>query len=86
MIKVSVEEAEGHLDELIEEATAGQEVLITGAGSSTVRLVPMPVPAEPAKAIGHSLDHLFGGWSAEEEAEFLESVEIFERIDESFWK
>lgn len=29
MIKVSLKEAEGHLGELIEEAAAGQEVVIT---------------------------------------------------------
>lgn len=88
MIKVSLKEAEGHLGELIEEAAAGQEVVITGAGSATVRLVPMlePVPAEPTTTIGHSLDHLFGSWTPEEEAEFLESIQVFERIDESFWK
>jgi prevent-host-death family protein len=39
MIKVSLKEAEGHLGELIEEAAAGQEVVITSAGGPTVRLL-----------------------------------------------
>ena len=42
--------------------------------------------AEPNKeVIGNSLDAYIGVWSAEEEAEFLESIEVFEQIDESFW-
>ena len=40
MIKVSRKEAEEHLGELIEEASAGQEVVITSDDGPTVRLVP----------------------------------------------
>ena len=43
MIKVSLQEAEGHLGELIEEAAAGQEVVITSAGGPTVRLLVIPL-------------------------------------------
>ncbi len=90
MIKVTLAEAEGHLAQLIEEAAAGQEVVITGSGKSTVRLVLLQgaehTSPEPSKTIGHSLDQFFGTWSAEEEAEFLQTIEIFEQIGESFWK
>jgi plasmid stability protein len=34
----------------------------------------------------HDLDHLAGGWSKEETEEFLQNIEIFEKIDESIWK
>ncbi len=93
MIKISLKEAEGHLGELIEEAAAGQEVVITSAGGPTVRLMLVPqaeqedrgAPEAPRK-VGHSLDRFIGTWSAEEEAEFLKAVEIFEQVDESFWK
>ena len=67
-----------------------------GSGSFTVRLVPLheakeesrgaPMPDGAAMTIGHSLDHFFGTWPAEEEAEFLKGTEVFEQIDESFWK
>jgi prevent-host-death family protein len=91
MIKVSLKEAEGHLGQLIEEAAAGQEVVITNAAGSTVQLVPLPkeeaperepqMTAEPPKTVGHALDRFIGTWSAEQEAEVLQAVEIFERVD-----
>ncbi|HEX7181589.1 MAG TPA: type II toxin-antitoxin system prevent-host-death family antitoxin [Thermoanaerobaculia bacterium] len=93
MIKVSLKEAEGHLGELIEEAAAGQEVVITSAGGRTVRLMLVRqeghedrVSSEPPKAIGHALDRFIGTWSAEQGAEVLKAVEIFEQVDESFWQ
>jgi antitoxin (DNA-binding transcriptional repressor) of toxin-antitoxin stability system len=93
VIKVNLKEAEEHLDALIEEATAGQEVVITGTGGSVVQLVPVPqathtssVPTPPAKTVGHALDRFMGTWTAEQEAELLQAVEIFERVDESFWQ
>lgn len=95
MIKVNLKEAEGHLGQLIEEAAAGQEVVITGTGGSTVRLVLLSqeekeadpsVEAVPSKRVGHALDRFIGTWSAEQEAEVLEAIEIFERVDDSFWQ
>jgi prevent-host-death family protein len=93
MIKVSLREAEGHLGELIEEAAAGQEVVITSDGGSAVRLTLVSlrkqearVSDEPPKAVGHALDRFIGTWSAEQEAEVLKAVEIFEQVDESFWQ
>lgn len=58
MAKISLKEAEGHLEELI----------------------------EAPKTVGHSLDRFIGTWSAEEESEFLQAVEIFEQVDASFWQ
>jgi len=89
VIKVNLQEAEGHLEQLIEEASAGQEVVIT-AGSSTVRLVPLSGEGREggkagAKRVGHALDRFIGTWSPEQEAELLQAVEVFERVDESFW-
>ena len=46
---------------------------LEGAGNSTA-------------IVGDSLDHLIGRWSAEEEKEFLRSIEPLEQIDRSFWK
>ncbi|HEY0512837.1 MAG TPA: type II toxin-antitoxin system prevent-host-death family antitoxin [Thermoanaerobaculia bacterium] len=87
MIKVNLKEAEGHLGQLIEEASAGQEVVITGAGGSKVRLVPIPreQASLPVKTVGHALDRFMGTWTAEQETELLQAVEVFERVDESFW-
>jgi hypothetical protein len=41
----------------------------------------MPVPPEEpgtGKKVGHALDRFMGTWTAEEEAEFLKAVEVFE--------
>jgi len=60
-----------------------------------VRLVPLheeeeeagsPENAEPPKTVGHALDRFIGTWSAEQEAEVLKAIEVFERVDESFWQ
>lgn len=89
MIRVNLKEAEEHLGTLIEEAAAGQEVVITGTGGSVVRLVPVPkgeqAESVPTKTIGHAMDHFMGTWTAEQEDELLKAVEIFEQVDESFW-
>jgi prevent-host-death family protein len=90
MIEVKLTDAEGHLEELIEEAAAGEEIVITSASGSAVRLVAVPrnERAEPAPApsiIGHALDRFFGTWSPEQAAEILQSIKVFEQVDESFW-
>jgi prevent-host-death family protein len=90
MIEVKLTDAEGHLEELIAEAAAGEEVVITSASGSAVRLVALPqdVRAEPAPSatvIGHALDRFIGTWSPEQAAEMLQSIEVFEQVDESFW-
>jgi prevent-host-death family protein len=93
MIKVSLKEAEGHLGELIEEAAAGEEIVITSASGPAVRLTLVPQEEqegretqEPSKVVGHGLDRFIGTWSVEQEAEVLKAVEIFEQVDESFWQ
>ena len=95
MIKLSLKEAEGRLGHLIEEATAGQDVIITARSGAKVRLVPLPKEEEevgppantkPPKTVGHALDRFIGTWSAGQEAEVLKAVEVFERVDESFWQ
>jgi hypothetical protein len=42
--------------------------------------------ASARKIVADSLDHLIGKWSAEDSAEFLNSIEPVEQLDESFWK
>jgi len=93
MINVRLEDAEGHLGELIEEAAAGQEVGITSASGPAVRLTLVPrkqqdiqSSLDSSKAVGHALDLFIGTWTAEQEAEVLKAVEIFEQVDGSFWQ
>ena len=38
------------------------------------------------KAIGDSLDDLFGTWSPEEAEAFNAALEVFETVDESVWE
>lgn len=45
---------------------------------------PQEGSAQP-RVIGNSLDRFIGIWSAEEAAEFLKAIEVFDEIDESFW-
>jgi antitoxin (DNA-binding transcriptional repressor) of toxin-antitoxin stability system len=92
MIRINLKKAEGHLGELIEEAAAGEEVVITSDGGPTVRLMLVlqegqesQDPRQPTRTVGTALDHFMGTWSAEQEAEVLKAVEIFEQVDESFW-
>jgi prevent-host-death family protein len=90
MIEVKLTDAEGHLEELIEEAAAGKEIVITSANGSAVRLVAVPrdertEPARTPTVIGHALDRFFGTWSPEQAAEILQSIEVFEQVDESLW-
>lgn len=90
MIEVKLKDAEGHLEQLIEEAAAGEEVVITSTSGSAVRLVPLPKEesaeaATSSKVIGHAMDHFIGTWSAEQAAELLQAIEVFEQVDESFW-
>jgi antitoxin (DNA-binding transcriptional repressor) of toxin-antitoxin stability system len=92
MIKVTLQEAEGHLGKLIEEAAAGEEVVILSDGGAAVRLSLLPRneddqrAGEPAKAVGPALDQYIGTWSAEQEAEVLQAVQLFEQVDPSFWQ
>jgi hypothetical protein len=64
-------------------------VVITGTSGSVVRLVPVPrgeqAQSVPTKTIGNALDHFMGTWTEEQENELLKAVEIFERVDDSFW-
>jgi len=46
----------------------------------------LEAPAPPRKKIGHDLDDFFGDWSEDEAREFLESVAVFEQIDDSLWE
>jgi prevent-host-death family protein len=90
MIEVKLKDAEGHLEELIAEAAGGEEVVITSASGSAVRLVALPKeeragPQASAKLIGHALDRFIGTWSEDQAAELLRSIEVFEQVDESFW-
>jgi antitoxin (DNA-binding transcriptional repressor) of toxin-antitoxin stability system len=89
MIKVDLKAAKGDLEHLVDEAAEGEEVIITRGDGARFRIVPWSEaaghPAPLTGVIGSSLDPYIGVWSAEEEAEFGKSVEVFEEIDESFW-
>lgn len=42
-------------------------------------------PKDRPDVVGHALDGFIGVWSRAEEDDFLESIQVFEQIDESFW-
>ena len=39
-----------------------------------------------ANVVGDSLDEFIGSWTAEDEAEFLGSIEAMEQIDDELWR
>jgi hypothetical protein len=39
-----------------------------------------------SKVIGDSLDEFIGSWTAEDEAEFLGTIEAMEQIDDELWR
>ncbi len=41
--------------------------------------------ADRPDVIGDELDDFIGVWSKDEERDFLDSIQVFEQIDESFW-
>lgn len=45
----------------------------------------LAVGGEATNAVGSSLDHLFGTWTAEEADQFDAVLEDFESIDKSAW-
>lgn len=86
MIKIDLKEAERHLDRLIEEATDGQEVVITSG--RMVRLVPVSHEearksneSKATKTVGHALDHFMGTWTAEQEGEVLEAATLLGHME-----
>ncbi len=86
MIRVQCKEAEPNLGRLLDEAASGEDVIIEGAHGAAVRLVPLvEADEEPRHPIGHALDRYIGTWSAEQEAEVLQAVEIFERTKKTPW-
>jgi antitoxin (DNA-binding transcriptional repressor) of toxin-antitoxin stability system len=82
MIKMNLNEAQGKLERLVDEAASGEEVILTRGDGAKFRIVPLGPAARPPQ-VGHSLDHLFGVWSEAEEADFLKAIEVFEEIDNS---
>jgi plasmid stability protein len=76
------EELEARLREVAEkEGVSLNKAVLTllrrGAGMSEEG------PASPV--IGRSLDPFIGTWSEDQEKEFLDSVRVFEQVDEAFW-
>jgi antitoxin (DNA-binding transcriptional repressor) of toxin-antitoxin stability system len=89
VIKVNLKEAQNDLEHLVEEASGGEEVIITRGDGAGFRIVPVRTESNAVhikpEIIGNSLDRYMGVWSAEEADEFLKAVEVFEEIDESLW-
>jgi len=53
-------------------------LLREGAGLGTL--------GRQARAVGDSLDHLIGSWSAEEEREFLATIGTLEDVETALWR
>lgn len=75
-----------------EPETVAEEVVITSDDSTAVRLMLVLQAGrenqdarQPTRTVGTALDHFMGIWPAEQEAEVLKAIEVFEQVDESFW-
>ena len=49
MKTVNIHAAKTHLSRLVEQAAAGEEIVIAKAGKPVARLTPLPLPARPRK-------------------------------------
>jgi prevent-host-death family protein len=47
MIEITVQQAAAQMDELLDRATAGEEVVLTRSGRPVARLVPYSAPTTP---------------------------------------
>lgn len=86
--RYSIAEAQDRLPNLVHEAEGGTRVELTRDGKPVAMILCVPESAgsladEQAPVIGNSLDHLIGRWSAQDEQEFLQAIEVFEQVDES---
>jgi antitoxin (DNA-binding transcriptional repressor) of toxin-antitoxin stability system len=52
MYRVTMHQAEADLSRLIEQALAGEEVIIARGDTPVVRLVPLPSAAAPTREVG----------------------------------
>lgn len=52
MQTISINDAETHLSRLIEQAAAGEEIIIEKAGMPVARLVPLAVPEQMPRILG----------------------------------
>jgi hypothetical protein len=87
MAELTVHGVDPDLERQIEEVAEREGVPVERAALDLLRrAAKQESPAAPKGKIGHALDEFFGDWSDEEAREFIESVEVFEQIDESLWK
>lgn len=59
MQTVNIHAAKTHLSRLVDEAAAGQEIIIAKAGKPMAKLVPLSTPATQAKRVLGPLDGQF---------------------------
>jgi antitoxin (DNA-binding transcriptional repressor) of toxin-antitoxin stability system len=91
VIKVNLEEAAEHLGELVEQAAAGYDVVISSEDGSAVRLVPAAAGGRTDRVLraprggGDALDRFIGTWSPEQ-LELLRAIDVCRRADDSMWK
>lgn len=86
--RYSIAEAQDSLANLVHEAEGGTRVELTRDGRPVAMILSVLESAnshadEQAPVIGNSLDHLIGRWSAQDEREFLQAIEVFEQVDDS---
>ena len=68
-LTVNVHEAKTHLSKLLEQAHAGQEIILAKAGKPYARLMPLappPVRRQPGRLAGRVTDAFFGPLPPEE--------------------
>ena len=80
--RCSIVEAGDDLPMLVREAESGVRIELIRDGRSVAAIVPLFDDDQDLGVVGNSLDHLFGCWSVQEEQEFLQAIEVFERVDE----
>lgn len=82
--RYSISEAQDRLPGLVHEVEGGIRVELTRDGKPVAMILSVREDdgRQEPQVIGNSLDHLIGRWSAQDEQEFLQAIEVFEQVDD----
>ena len=87
MQQLTVRGFDSELERRLRQLAERQGLSLSQAAVRLMRLGAGLTPEPRARdVIGHSLDPFFDTWTAEEEREFLESIDSCEQIDEELWR
>ena len=86
MNQLSIRGFDKELERRIREVASRRDISLNKAAILLLRRGAGLEETSPSTGVvGDSLDELIGSWTADDETEFLENTEAFERIDAGLW-